>query len=182
MLLPVGNILLKFCASGENNLMFNIKLLELFIRKMASDIPNFTSKVLQNPMRNLLTVGLTCSRWGMGSVLNTAVKQQQGTHLVAATSRIRLGLDREFGLIFLSLTFSLWAHMRSGSPPLDTGQALLGLLLFPSPLFRVKPGQKARSHTSAFFSEGTYSFPSWKCLKFSWLWSYLKVTSFRVIW
>lgn len=45
MLLPVGNMLLKFCASGENNLMFNIKLLELFTRKMASDIPNFTYSV-----------------------------------------------------------------------------------------------------------------------------------------
>ena len=90
MLLPVGNMLLKFCASGENNLMFNIKLLELFTRKMASDIPNFTYKVLQSSTRNLLTVGLTCSRWGMGSVLNTAVKLQQGTHLMAATPRVRL--------------------------------------------------------------------------------------------
>ena len=90
MLLPVGNILLKFCASGENNLMFNIKLLELFSRKMASDIPNFTYLVLQSSTRNLLTVGLTGSRWGMGSVLNTAVKQQQGTHLTAATPRIWL--------------------------------------------------------------------------------------------
>ena len=73
MLLPVGNILLKFCASGENNLMFNIKLLEFFNRKMASDIPNFAYKVLQSPMRSVLTVGLT-QQVGVGSVLNAAAR------------------------------------------------------------------------------------------------------------
>lgn len=134
MLLPVGNILLKFCASGENNLMFNIKLLEFFNRKMASDIPNFAYKVLQSPMRSVLTVGLTHSRWGW----EACWMQQQDTHLMAATPRIQLWVRPWIWSDFSFTDFFPVSYMRSGSPPLDAGQALLGLPLLPSPLFRVK--------------------------------------------